>query len=48
MVHRLVIVRYSEIISMAGRVQLIKYPFNGLYSVRLMSIGVIESQNAFY
>ena len=33
---------------MAGRVRKIKYPYNGVNSVRVMSIRVIESQNSFY
>ena len=48
MVHKTIIVRVSERISTAERVRQIKCPYNGFSSVRLMSIGVVESQNAFY
>ena len=48
MVHKTIIVRDSQNISIAGRVRQIKCLYNGFNSVRLMSIRVIESQIAFY
>ena len=47
-VHKNNYCRDNKRISIGGRVQLIKYPDNGINSVRLMSIPVIKSQNAFY
>ena len=48
MVHKTIIVRDSDRMSVAGRVRQIKCPYNGFNSVGLMSIRVIKSQYAFY
>ena len=48
MVNKTIIVRDSYRISRVERVRQIRCPSNGLNSVRLMSIRVIESQNTFY
>ena len=48
MVHKTIIVRDSYRSSKAGRVRQIRCPYNGFNRVRLMSIQVTESQNAFY
>ena len=48
MVHNNNFCRDGKIISTDGRVRLIKCPYKGVNSVRLMSIPVIKSQNAFY
>ena len=47
MVHKTIIARDNDRISITGRVLQTKCPYNGFNSVRLMSIRVIESQNAF-
>ena len=47
-VHKTIIVRDSERISIAGRVRQIKCPYNDFNTVRLTSIRAIETQNTFY
>ena len=48
MVHQTIIIRDSDRIFTAGRVQQIKCPYKGFNSVCVMGIQVIESQNPFY
>ena len=47
-VHKTIIVQDSYRTSKTGRVRQIKFPYNGFKSVRLMSIGVIDSQNSIF